>query len=85
MWGEYVDGTNVISRSWPRASAVAEALWSNPGAAANIPDATARLLAQRCRMIARGLPAEPPSGPAFCAQEWDIAYQPPWGRAVPTA
>ena len=77
-----MDATNLLPRSWPRGAAVAEALWSRPGAGANVTAAGARLLGHTCRLRARGLPAEPPSGPASCPREWELPYTPPWGRGA---
>lgn len=51
MWGEYVDGTNLLSRLWPRASAVAERLWSPAQITSDTDSAAFRLDQQRCRML----------------------------------
>ncbi|XP_048875037.1 beta-hexosaminidase subunit beta isoform X1 [Brienomyrus brachyistius] len=58
MWGEFVDATNLMPRLWPRASAVAERLWSSMDVK-DIKDAYSRLTEHRCRMVQRGIPAEP--------------------------
>ncbi|XP_075397285.1 beta-hexosaminidase subunit beta [Tenrec ecaudatus] len=58
LWGEYVDSTNLTPRLWPRASAVGERLWSNRNVR-NVRDAYERLAIHRCRMVRRGIAAEP--------------------------
>lgn len=74
MWGETADPSDVLQTIWPRAAAVAERLWS-PRAITDINDATPRLMAFRCLLTRRGVPAAPstnpiarsaPSGPGSC-------------------
>ncbi len=58
MWGERVDEANLLPTVWPRASAVAERLWSRKEVndpAAALP----RLVDHRCRLRARGVAATP--------------------------
>ena len=66
IWGEWVDDTNSLSRTWPRASAAAERLWTGPSTIGlsdlEIKD---RLHKHRCRLINRNVPAEP-LGPGYC-------------------
>ncbi|XP_041815742.1 beta-hexosaminidase subunit beta isoform X2 [Chelmon rostratus] len=68
LWGEYVDATNLTPRLWPRASAVAERLWSAKDVT-DINDAFNRLSAHRCRMVERGIPAEPLFS-SYCPREY---------------
>uniref|UniRef100_A0A3Q3VTV2 Beta-hexosaminidase n=1 Tax=Mola mola TaxID=94237 RepID=A0A3Q3VTV2_MOLML len=68
LWGEYVDGTNLTPRLWPRASAVAERLWSAMNVT-DLSDAFQRLSAHRCRMVERGIPAEPLFS-SYCPSEY---------------
>ncbi|KAF8566991.1 hypothetical protein P879_07391 [Paragonimus westermani] len=64
VWGEHVDGTNLISRSWPRGAAVAERLWSS--GRLDPKEFAPRLDELRCQMLSRGLNAEPVNGPGRC-------------------
>lgn len=66
MWSETVDNTNVLQRIFPRVSATAEKLWSQKDVT-DIDDASKRLEEHTCRMKMRGIPAQPPNGPGFCA------------------
>ncbi|PIO16135.1 hypothetical protein AB205_0145060 [Aquarana catesbeiana] len=50
LWGEFVDATNLTPRLWPRASAVAERLWSS-AKVTSVQDAYNRLVVHRCRMV----------------------------------
>jgi len=77
LWGEYVDGSNVVARLWPRASAVAERLWS-PQSVNDVNAAVPRLEEHHCRMLKRGITAEPPTGPNFCKYETKVPDNPLW-------
>ncbi|XP_047133100.1 beta-hexosaminidase subunit alpha isoform X1 [Hydra vulgaris] len=70
IWGEYVDATNIIQRSFGRAFAVAERLWSSEDTV-SISEALIRIWEHRCRYIDRGIPTEPVTRSKFCRNEYE--------------
>jgi len=58
FWSEFIDSTNLASRAWPRAVAVAERAWSAADVT-DLVDAQDRINEFRCKLIDRGIPAEP--------------------------
>lgn len=65
IWGEYADDMNIQQTIYPRASAVAERLWS-PATVIDQDNALIRLRIQRCRLVARGVKSAPVD-PGYCA------------------
>ncbi|KAL5279992.1 HEXB.2 family protein [Megaselia abdita] len=65
MWAEVVNNANIVSRIFPRASATAEKLWSDVKVN-NKTEAAPRLEEHTCRLINRGISAQPPNGAGFC-------------------
>jgi len=65
MWAEYQNTLSVLSTLWPRASAVAERLWSARDVR-DKNDATPRLQEQECRMMKRGYQVGVAFGAGFC-------------------
>lgn len=62
LWSEQADSTVMDSRIWPRASAMAETLWSgnrDETGMKRYAEATDRLNEWRYRMVSRGIGAEP--------------------------
>ncbi|KAJ6837625.1 putative beta-hexosaminidase 2 [Iris pallida] len=68
LWSEQSDPTVLDARLWPRASAMAEALWSgnrDGSGRKRYAEATDRLMDWRERMVGRGINAEPMQ-PRWC-------------------
>ncbi|KAG7374361.1 beta-N-acetylhexosaminidase [Nitzschia inconspicua] len=68
MWGEHVDASNFISRVWPRASAVAERLWTGDVENGPVKSIANRIEKFRCLMVQKGFVAGP-TRPGSCPKE----------------
>lgn len=68
MWSERVDAANFFMRVWPRASAMAEVLWSGaaPRTVPQGPHVEGRLARFRCFMVQQFGIAASPVIPDFC-------------------
>ncbi|XP_031637657.1 chitooligosaccharidolytic beta-N-acetylglucosaminidase-like [Contarinia nasturtii] len=67
LWSEQVDHLTLDGRTWPRLSALAERLWTNPST--TWPKAVSRMLIHRERLAENGIAAE------RLAPEWCVQHQ----------
>ncbi|OWF52376.1 beta-hexosaminidase subunit beta-like [Mizuhopecten yessoensis] len=65
LWSEHIASEVAMFYAWPRASVVAERLWSHRDVR-DIDKAAARLQEHRCRMLRRGLQVNMINGPDYC-------------------
>jgi len=71
MWSEQVEGAAVIHKLWPRASALAERLWSDPSGSWK--QAEVRMVNHRERLVSRGIAADALQ-PEWCHQNDGLCY-----------
>lgn len=71
LWTEQADDATVDSKLWPRASALAERLWSNPST--NWYAAESAFIQHRQRLVKRGIQAERIQ-PQWCHQNEGLCY-----------
>ena len=64
LWSETMDPSNLGSRTWPRAAAIAERFWSDAEATRDADAARPRLEEFRCLLTRRGVAAGTVSGAA---------------------
>ena len=67
VWGELVDETNAVAKTWPLAAAVAERLWADESVR-DIDEARERINEFRCKLVYHGIAAAP-LGPGFCYEK----------------
>ena len=73
MWAEQVDGAAVIHKLWPRASALGERLWTDPGSSQTWKQAEIRMINHRNRLVERGIEADALQ-PEWCNQNEGLCY-----------
>lgn len=73
MWAEQVDGAAVIHKLWPRASALGERLWTDPGSSQTWKQAEIRFINHRNRLVERGIEADALQ-PEWCNQNEGLCY-----------
>eukprot|EP00088_Acartia_fossae_P031560 TRINITY_DN3242_c0_g1_i11.p1 TRINITY_DN3242_c0_g1~~TRINITY_DN3242_c0_g1_i11.p1 ORF type:complete len:644 (-),score=150.03 TRINITY_DN3242_c0_g1_i11:691-2586(-) len=71
MWSEQVDGAAVMHKLWPRLSALAERLWSDP--THTWKQAEIRMVSHREDLVARGISADALQ-PLWCNQNEGLCY-----------